>query len=99
MEYKWKLEWLPEAVAMEINTTASHLLPEDAQRSLEYYKSMQPDDNSLRAATDQTVNPLWPSLNKKQVVRFSCVYDCLRALIEGVPKRSGVRQSIGNAVP
>lgn len=66
LEYKWKLEWLPEAAAMEINTASTHLLPENSHRALEYYKPVEPSRPFL-LPEDPFESPYWRTLKEKKV--------------------------------
>lgn len=73
LEYKWKMEWLPEAAAMEINTVSTSLLPEDSHQAMAYYKPADPQ-RPLPSQSHPYESPYWITLREQQVcgLRKAC---------------------------
>lgn len=66
LQYKWKLEWIPEAVAMEVMSAPISLLPEASRLALEYYKPIFPSQEDTKKDL-QSLNPNWEHLVKTKV--------------------------------
>ena len=65
LEYKWRLEWLPEAAAREINTTPLSLVPSESLQALDYYKTIEP--KPLPSMQEPFQSPYSMALREKQV--------------------------------
>ena len=94
LEYKWKLEWLPEAVAREISTTSYNLMPSESLEALDHYKMIEP--KPLPEMEEPLQSHYWISLREKQVgISLFCrrLFTKSVSVVEGSVSRRSVGQS------
>eukprot|EP00210_Caulerpa_lentillifera_P002756 g2635.t1 len=76
LQYKWKLEWIPEAIAMEVMNAPISLLPEASRLALEYYKPIMPSLED-KGKDPESLHTDWNHLVKTKSIACGIGFDSL----------------------